>query len=238
MNPKGNDSKKSKPVGSSQSATAATVNFLDLPDWVRHKIYDLVLNVLHPLHLFQEPGSSVQSFVPDKPLQWLALLHTNRQIYVEASAALYRVNHFELVDITKLQIGVLQSFLDRIGFVNAASLSHLCINFPNVVSIDKEPGKVRLRDNSLQTLKLLQDKCTKLTTLETVVHYKNAGFFTRPDHFLREAFSHIDAQLKAIHSLSRIIVRADTQTGLPTASAVDMMQRLGWEVLSGNKHSC
>lgn len=80
MNPKGNVSEKSKPVDSSQSATAVSVNFFDLPDWVRHKIYDLVLSVLHPLHLFQEPGSSVQSFVPDKPLQWLALLHTNRQI--------------------------------------------------------------------------------------------------------------------------------------------------------------
>lgn len=107
-----------------------------------------------------------------------------------------------------------------------------------MVSIDEEPVKVRLRDDSLQTLKLLQDKCTKLTTLETVVHYKNAGFFTRPDPFLREAFSHIDAQLKAIHSLSRIIVRVYTQTGLPKSSAIDVMQHLGWEVLSGNKHQC
>lgn len=146
------------------------------------------------------------------------------------------MNHFELVDITKLQIGVLRSFLDCIGPLNAASLSHLCINFPTVVSIDKEPGKVKLRDDSLQSLKLLQDRCTNLSTLETVVHYKNSSLFTRTDQFLQEAFSHIDAQLKAIQPLRRIIVRVETQSGLPTSSAKDMMQRLGWVVLSSNEH--
>lgn len=53
MDPKGNGPKKSKPVDCSQLASSASVNFLDLPDWVRYKIYELVLNLLHPLHLFQ-----------------------------------------------------------------------------------------------------------------------------------------------------------------------------------------
>jgi hypothetical protein len=64
------------------------VNFLDLPIPIRNKIYENVLVVLHPLYLFQEPGSPVDAFAPDEPLQWLALLHTNRQISVEASAVL------------------------------------------------------------------------------------------------------------------------------------------------------
>jgi hypothetical protein len=195
-----------------------------------------VLIVLHPLYLFQDQGSPVGAFAPDKPRQWLALLHTNRQISVEASAVLYKVNHFELVDITERQTGVLQSFLDCIGSVNAASLSHLCINFPIAVSIDEEPENVRLRADSIQSLKLLQDKCTNLLTLETAVHFKNFGFFKKTDQFLREAFSQIDEQLKAIHSLQRVIVRVEAQSGPLTYAAKDMMQRLGWLVLSGNEY--
>jgi WD40 repeat protein len=113
------------------------------------------------------------------------------------------VNHFKLVDITKAQTDVLRSFLDCIGIVNAASLSHLCINFPTVVSIDEEAGKVRLREDSLQSFNLLQEKCTKLSTIETVVHFKNSEILTKTDQFLQEAFAQIDTQLKVIHSLQR-----------------------------------
>ncbi|KIX03676.1 uncharacterized protein Z518_07229 [Rhinocladiella mackenziei CBS 650.93] len=221
-------------MGSSRSANSGPINFLDLPKLVRDKIYEEALVVLHPVYLFQDPGSQVETFAPDKPLRWLALLHTNRQISVEASAVLYRANHFELVDITEKQIGVLRSFLDCIGTVNAASLSHLCISFPIVVSIDEEPGKLRLRDDSQQILKLLEDKCTNLSTLETVVHYRNSGFFMRTEQFLREALTYIDGHLKAIHSLQRIIVRVEAQSGVPTSSVKDMMQQLGWLVWSGN----
>ena len=236
MDPNDKDTKISTPVfDSSQLASSASINFLGLPDWIRDKIYQKVLIILHPLYLFQDPGSPVDAFAPDKPLQWLALLHTNRQISVEASAVLYRVNHFELINITKAQVGVLRSFLDCIGSVNAASLSHLCINFPTVLSIDEEPGKVRFREDSLQSLNLLQDKCTNLSTLETVVHFKNSDFFTKTDQFLNEAFSQIDAQLKAIHSLRTIIVRVEPQSVVLTSSTKDMMLRLGWLVLSGNE---
>jgi len=222
---------------SSQAASSSPTKFLDLPSLVREKIYEKVLVVLHPVYLFQEPGSSVDAFAPDKPPRWLALLHTNRQISVEAGAVLYRVNHFELVDITRPQIGVLRSFLDCIGSVNAASLSYLCISFPLVESIDEEPGKLRLKEDSLQCLKVLQEKCTNLSTLETVVHFRNSGFFTRKEQFLREAFTQIDGHLKTIHSLQRIIVRIDTQSGVPTSAVKDMMQQLGWLVLSGNGNS-
>jgi hypothetical protein len=202
MDPKDKDTKISKPIfDSSQSASSALINFLDLPVHIRNKNYQRVLIVLlHPLYLFQDPGSPVGAFAPDKPQQWLALLHTNRQISIEASAVLYRVNHFELVDITKRQIGVLRSFLDCVGSVNAASLS------PSMHQISNRGD------------------------------YKNFGFFTKTDQFLREAFSQIDAQLKAIHSLQRIIIRVEAQSGVLTSSAKDMMQRLGWLVLSDNEH--
>jgi hypothetical protein len=216
---------------SSQSTSSATVNFLDLPDEIRNRIYEIVLIILHPLYVFQDPGSPVATFAPDRPRQWLALLHTNRQISVEACAVLYAINHFEFVDITQRQVGVLRSFLDCIGPVNAASLSHLCINFPVAESIDDQPGKVRLRDDSLQSLKLLQDRCTSLSTLETLVHFKNSSFFTRTDEFLQEALSQIDAQLKAIPSLERIIIRVEVNDRVLTSSAKDLMQEFGWLVL-------
>lgn len=147
---------------------------------------------------------------------------------------LHRANHFEIVDITERQIGVLRSFLECIGNVNAASLSHICINFPTVVSIDGETGKLRLRDDSLQSLKVLKDKCTNLSTLETVVHYRDSGSFRMIDQFLRGAFTQIDGYLKAIHSIQRIIVRVEAQSEVSTSSAKDMMQRLGRVVLSSN----
>ncbi|EXJ89942.1 hypothetical protein A1O3_03009 [Capronia epimyces CBS 606.96] len=201
------------------STKLGPINFLDLPNLVRDKIYEAVLVVLHPIYIFQESNSSVEAFAPDKPPRWLALLHTNRQISAEASAVLYRVNHFELVDITKPQIRVLQSFLNGIGTVNAASISNLSISFPTVIGIDEEPGKVRLKEDSLQCLKVLQDRCTNLSALETVVHYRNSGFFMKTEHFLRGALSQIDQYLKTINSLRRIIVRFEEPSRVPTSAA-------------------
>ena len=149
---------------------------------------------------------------------------------------LYAINHFEFVDITQRQVGLLRSFLDCIRSVNAASLSYLYINFSVAESIDDQPGKVRLRDDSLQSLKLLQDRCTSLSTLETLVHFKNSSFFTRTDEFLREAFSQVDAQLKAIPSLKRIIIRIEVNDRVSMSSAKDLMQRFGWLVLSGKSN--
>jgi hypothetical protein len=217
---------------SAQSAGSATVNFVDLPEPIRNKIYTSVLVVLHPLYLFQEPGTRVETFAPDRPKQWLALIYTNRQISREASAALYGVNHFHLIDDTQQQVYLLRSFLDCIGSRNAASLLHICINFPVMESVDDQPGKSKLRDDSLQCFKLLHDKCTNLSTLETLVHHKNSGVFRKTDEFLREALPPIDAQFKTIPSLKRIIVQVVVHDGVPTTSAKDFMQELGWVVRS------
>ncbi|EKG09570.1 hypothetical protein MPH_13357 [Macrophomina phaseolina MS6] len=225
------------PFHSSKTASSATVNFLALPLAVRDKIYKRVLFIPHPLYLFQEPGSRVECFGPDRPSQWLALLYTNRQINREASAALYGVNQFHLVDITEQQVGLLQSFVDCIGPVNAASLSHLCINFPVAESIHGQPGNFKLRDDSLQTLEILQDKCPNLSTLDTLVHSENCGVFKKTDDLLQEALSLIDAHFKSISSLKRIIVRFEVFGGIPSASAKTFMQGLGWIVVSrdGNR---
>ena len=128
----------------SQRAGSAGTDFFGLPRDIRNRIYKIVLIVAHPVYLFQDAGSRVETFAPDRPFQWLSLLYTNRQIHSEATPVLYGVNEFSLVDTTPQQFGLLKSFLDCIGSVNAGLLSHLCINFPVVESRDGLPGKAKL----------------------------------------------------------------------------------------------
>lgn len=213
------------------------IRFLDLPERVRYDIYERVLVVSHPIYLFQGKGSRVETFAPDIPGCWLALLHSNGQTYREASAVLYGMNCFTLVDTTQQQVCLLQSFLDCIGSVNANILSHLCINFPVVENREDQSHEVKLRDDGRQSLRLLQEKCANLTTLETFVHSDNSSFLTKPykgnSQFVREALLRIDAQLNAISSLKKIIVRVYIDT--LTSSVMDMMRGLGWVVVFGDR---
>ncbi|KAH8688673.1 hypothetical protein GQ44DRAFT_744885 [Phaeosphaeriaceae sp. PMI808] len=188
------------------------VSFLDLPRGVRINIYKRLLVLRHPIYIFQEPNSLVESFAPDKPFRWLTVLYTKRHIYTESGSVLY----------------------DCIGPMNAASLSHLGVNFPVAEHIKGRGERVELRTDSLQSVRLYQDKYVKLSTLELVVHYKNSSFFREPDDFLREALSLTDARLRAIPSLRKIIVRFVDFDGIPTASATSFMRELGWIVVLRN----
>jgi hypothetical protein len=153
----------------------------------------------------------------------------------EARAVLYGLNHFTLVETTQHQGGLLQSFLNCIGAVNAGLLSHLSINFPVAESVEGQPGEVMLRKDDLHSLKLLQEKCTNLTTLETLIHSRNSRDLINPSQddsqFNREVLSQIDAQLKGISSLKKIIVRS--YNGTPTPSVMELMHGFGWVILRG-----
>jgi hypothetical protein len=194
-----------------------------------------VLVLAHPLYLFQDPGSpNVELFAPEKPTpaRWLALLYTNRQLHAEASAALYRCNHFAFVDTGRKPVNVVHSFLHGIGSVNAGHLSHLCINFPVAQRVSGQEGKVILREADLHSLKLLQERCTSLATLEALVHGRGAKGLTvatydsNNSHFTRETLSELDVQLKAIPSLGKTIVKFSD--GDPAPEVVELMQHLGW----------
>lgn len=222
---------------SSQPAGSATISLFSLPREIRDKIYKKVLIIAHPVFLFQDTGSRVETFAPDRPHQWLSLLYTNRQMRSEATPVLYGMNNFSLVDTTRQQTGLLQAFVDCIGSVNAESLSYLCINLPVAERIEDQPGKIKLRDDSLRSLKILQENCTNLTTLDFLIHNKNSKALVQTDlvdlQFIRDALSQIDAQLKAILSLNRIIVRVRNAIPIPT-SVIESMQGLGWVVLRGH----
>jgi hypothetical protein len=150
---------------------------------------------------------------------------------------LYGLNHFTFMDTTQHQGDLLQSFLNCIGSVNAGLLSHLSINFPVVESVEGQPGKVMLRDDDLYSLKLLQEKCPNLATLEALVHSRNSKYLFNASqddaHFIREALPQIDAQLKAISSLKNIIVRS--YDGTPAPLVMELMQGFGWLVCLGDK---
>ena len=113
-----------------QPPNSAASALLRIPVKIRNKIYKEVLVVAHPIYLFQDPGCPVETFAPDRPRRWLALLHVNRQMRSEASVIVYGMNSFTLVRTPREPAGLLQAFLDCIGPLNASLLSHICINFP------------------------------------------------------------------------------------------------------------
>ncbi|KAG6014632.1 hypothetical protein E4U43_006333 [Claviceps pusilla] len=84
-------------------------DFFTLPVEIRLIIYRMVLALETPLSLFKEARSRmVESFILRKPVRWLSLLHTNRQVNREASAVLYGQHHFILMDMTPLQLDLQQ----------------------------------------------------------------------------------------------------------------------------------
>jgi hypothetical protein len=200
-----------------------------LPREIRNNIHQRVLIASHPLYIFQETAGSrddkVGLFAPERPpaRRWLALLYTNKQLHEEASAVLYGLSHFALVDATAGKKnqgpGLLSSFLGRIGSVNAGCLSHLCINFP-VVTAGAEEGGVTTdgqageeEGNFWGELGLLREKCTGLATLEMMVYGRHAKGLTVASHgannprVVRGGLSQMDAHLKAIPSLRRVLVK-------------------------------
>ncbi|RSL73988.1 hypothetical protein CEP53_000603 [Fusarium sp. AF-6] len=202
---------------------------------VRDGIYKHVLTVEHPVHLFQDFGPRVEAFAPDKPKRWIALLYTNRQISSEAKAVLYANNNFHLMDNPQKHSALLQSFLGRIGSPNANSLSRLCIGFPVTEKTQGQPHSVTIRQDSLQSLALVREQCTALKTLEMQLYKENSGLLAgareEDAQLVRDALMRIDAQLKTISSVKKIVVRLYIKDVPPFV--IDAMQGLEWAVLDG-----
>jgi hypothetical protein len=205
----------------SEGTSSVPTSFFRLPADVRNNIYRRMLVVAHPLFLFRDNGSEVvETFGPDTSLQWFALLYVNRQVRDEASAVLYGSNHFHFMDKTQHQGDLIQSFLNCIGSVNAGLLTNLCINFPVAEGVEGQLGKVMLREDDLHSLKLLEEKCTHLMTLETILRSRHSRDLMNPSlddsQITRDTLAQIDAQLKAISSLNKIIVKFYGRTPAPS----------------------
>lgn len=221
---------------SSQPTKSAYDGLFSLPVELRHTIYKEVLAVQHPLFLFQDPGCPIETFTPERPHRWLALLYTNRKVSMEARAVLYGANDFVLEDVSQRQGSLLDSFLTCIGPVNAGFLSRLRVNFPIIESIDDFSDDIRIREDGLQSLRLLQDRCTNLKILETLVYGQVSRLITEKEisnHSFRSVLLDIDTRFKTIASLNKIIVRFCS--GSPASSTKEFMKQLGWIVLLGNR---
>ncbi|KAK0642065.1 hypothetical protein B0T16DRAFT_381231 [Cercophora newfieldiana] len=208
-----------------QSPDRGTPGILRLPREVRDEIYKRVLVISSPLHLFAEGEASdkVEVFAPGKPAQWLALLHTNRQLHSEASETLYGSHKFVMVDTTSAQAKLLKSFLDKIGRLNAGYVTSLCINFPTA-----EPG---------QSMSILRERCSSLRTLELFVHNKNSQGLVASSYeaskleSIRGLLLQVNAQFAAMPSVQNVLVKLYHGPLAPEVS--ELMRGFGWTVEVG-----
>lgn len=213
---------------------STTIGFFDLPNDARKKIYERVLKLPHPIFLFQDGDTRVETFAPDRPPNWLALLHTSHQMHQEAAAILYSTNVYTLLDANGQGSNLIQGFLRCIGKGHAKTLSHLCITFP---TIHRNLGGFQLSPDDAKMFELIRAECSKLEILETHLSGKPAIHLIETDRsmpdFTLEALTDLDRHVKSISSIQRFIVRV--YSGRPAAHRMEVMRGLGWEVLPANK---
>ncbi|KAJ5469733.1 hypothetical protein N7539_009351 [Penicillium diatomitis] len=221
----------------SQPPEPTVAGLFVLPVEVRYRIFKLVLAVPDSLYLFQDRGSPLESFMPYKPHAWLALLYTCRRLSYEARSVLYGANRFTLeeVEIANYRSNILRSFIKGIGSVNAGFLSNLRISFPATERVHGQEGEIRLREDDLQNLQLLQNKCTGLGTLEALIYGQSCQYLITEDQdnpqFAYDLLAKIDSEFRKIASLGTIIVRYCS--GSPDSSIRDFLESMGWVVLVG-----
>ncbi|KAG4279113.1 hypothetical protein FPRO04_13722 [Fusarium proliferatum] len=211
----------------------------NMPPEARKDTYNKMLVASSPILVFQEsPNRPIEFFVPGKPTQWPALTLAKFREYneQETNEVFYGSNHFNLVDTTaQSEASILHTFLVSPTPTHARLLSHVSLSFPVLQAVQGQPEALGLAEERMRTLKLLQDYCVNLKTLELYVHKGNAFGLAgeTPSEFFRKALSQVDAQLKAVPSLEKIIIRCFYDRPIP--EALQLMQGLGWTVLMGNE---
>ncbi|CAM1503387.1 Fc.00g081630.m01.CDS01 [Cosmosporella sp. VM-42] len=207
----------------------------------RKDAYNKILVALGPVFVFQESASRpIEFFVPGKPTQWPALALEKCREYneQETNAVFYGSNHFHLVDTTtRRETSILQAFLVSLTSTHARLLSHISLSFPALEAVQGQPQTLGVQQDGMRSLKLLQDYCNNLQILELYVHKGNAFGLVEDTPInlqsLTEALSQVDAQLKVVSSLKRIVIRYYHDR--PTPGVMHLMQGLGWIVLMGDK---
>ncbi|KAI1392914.1 uncharacterized protein F4822DRAFT_441652 [Hypoxylon trugodes] len=204
----------------------------------RKDIYIKMLVASSHIIVFQESSNRpIEFFVPGKPTQWptSALAKFREYSEQETNAVSYGLNHFNLVDTTtQREASILQTFLVSPTSTHARLLSHMSLSFPALQMVQGQPEALGLTQEGMRTLKLLQDYCVNLKTLEFYVHKGNAFDLAGevPSKSCNKALSQVNAQLKAVPSLERIIIRYYYDR--PTPEAMQLIQGLGWMVLMGD----
>ncbi|KAH6646800.1 hypothetical protein BKA67DRAFT_540285 [Truncatella angustata] len=212
------------------------MGFLDLPVEIRNNIYRQLLVAKQTLMLFKDRGSEVvEVFVPGYSFRALPLLRTNRRVQEEACAILYGSNCFNFVDTTEYQGELLCAFLKAIGVRNASLLTHVSINFPALNLSGIDVAELNVVNGSLWTVKLLQEQCTNLRILETIVQAENSFGLVESDDLdsslVGSALSQVQAQFEAIPNLKKVVVTF--YTGIPSTFVRNSFEGNGWVVQQG-----
>ncbi|KAI3320916.1 hypothetical protein HD806DRAFT_505331 [Xylariaceae sp. AK1471] len=213
-----------------QTTGSPNFKFFGLPAEIRNEIYQGLLVPGHPLYLVQATRfEPVRIFAGD--WSWAKstrILRVNRQAHHEATAVLYGRNQFAVAaGVLKPSSGVLHHFLTRIGPATAGLLTNLCVNFPLLIT---NPQAEAI---TLGSLRLLQQTCIGLKTLEFLDHRVCAGAVSRDtkndDRLVQEYLPQVDTLLEAIPSLEKVIVNARTSS--LSSSVIEAMQSFGWVVM-------
>lgn len=157
------------------TSTTGIPSFNTLPQELRGKIYAKLLTLLYAFSISKSlySGGLLRCEPMPKRTRWLALLLTSNKMTQETLKMFYPRRCFDLrLDPTE-QFDILRSFLERIGPVSIASISHLRINFP----VEDRSGEKRTGLDSLQSLQLLCEKYIGLSELENVSYSDTLSIF-------------------------------------------------------------
>jgi hypothetical protein len=135
----------------------------------------------------------------------------------------------EEVHLARYSSQVFEAFLDCIGSRNAGYLRDITVTFPGV---ERGPERRFRIAEGIRWLQRLKGECTGLVRIELLVYGPGTGDFVQADlevdGSIGEVLSKVDAQLKGVHSLEKIVLRASS--GSVSPSVRELVQRLGWVV--------
>ncbi|KAL3494691.1 hypothetical protein BJX62DRAFT_233980 [Aspergillus germanicus] len=215
---------------------AGRPTFLSLPTPIRKKIYTHLLHLPELIYVFQDRGAPLSSFTPSlrpRPRNWTAILAANRQIYTEACETLYAENRFVIEEVYTLTFRsrFFEACLDGIGSSNSKLLADLSVTFPDAER-GQNGGWWRVSEEGDRVPQRFRGGCTGLVRIEFLIFWPVTGDFVQADlgvdGSVGEVLSDVDAQLRGVESLEKIMLRVSS--GSVSPSIREVVQRLEWVV--------
>ncbi|KAI0145202.1 hypothetical protein GGR57DRAFT_306651 [Xylariaceae sp. FL1272] len=214
-----------------QTAANSKVSFLTLPAELRCEVYSLILLRERPI----DPWLTL--FPGDTKLELgLGLLRVSKVVNSEACSLFYKRNCFDFSSESPENIS---SFLAHIGVHNASSIRHIITQFPMFqIGNDgkaelEDDGKVKLRQDSMNTLAIIQASCTSLSTLTISALSLEEQLFRLGDHKLAtETLQLVDTRIRGISSLREIIAMVFEESMVSNSKPGhrDTIESLGWTI--------
>jgi hypothetical protein len=126
---------------------------------------------------------------------------------------------------------VFEAILDFIGASNSKLLADLSLTFPGVERGENWDGW-RVSEEGNRVLQRFRGECTGLVRIELLIYGPGTCDFVQVDlgvdGSVREVFSEVDAHLRGVSSLEKIVLRVSSGSASP--SVKDFVQGLGWAV--------